>query len=200
MIGVGAENIRIIDSPPKQNLSLFRDRVCQIIRTESNAYLHHSIGSYCCVSQINLVVRLTGVEIIRHFRIKIFQRDPAGRRRIKNPCRRGAVLSAAHAFGMKLDISMKNFESLRAKLAEAVPFAKHAGVEIVEIADGFAVAQLTQSEQRSNHLGSIHAGAIFTLGETASGAAMIGAFAQMATMIRPVATSAKISEAWAWHH
>jgi acyl-coenzyme A thioesterase PaaI-like protein len=50
-----------------------------------------------------------------------------------------------------------------------------------------------QSEQLSNHLGSVHAGAIFTLGETASGAAMIGAFAQMATMIRPVATSAKIS-------
>ena len=89
---------------------------------------------------------------------------------------------------------------LKTHVAEAVPFAKHAGVEIVEIADGFAVAQLTQSEQRSNHLGSIHAGAIFTLGETASGAAMIGAFAQMATMIRPVATSAKISEAWAWHH
>jgi uncharacterized protein (TIGR00369 family) len=94
---------------------------------------------------------------------------------------------------VKLDISMDNFEFLRAQLVEAVPFAKHAGVEIIEIADGFAVAQLIQAEQLSNHLGSVHAGAIFTLGETASGAAMIGAFAQMATMIRPVATSAKIS-------
>jgi uncharacterized protein (TIGR00369 family) len=94
---------------------------------------------------------------------------------------------------MKLDISMENFQSLRAQLTEAVPFARHAGVEIIEIADGFATAQLTQAQQLSNHLGSIHAGAIFTLGETASGAAMIGAFAEMAAMIRPVATSAKIS-------
>jgi uncharacterized protein (TIGR00369 family) len=88
---------------------------------------------------------------------------------------------------------MDNFQSLRAQLAQAVPFARHAGVEITEIADGFAVAQLTQSEPLSNHLGSVHAGAIFTLGETASGAAMIGAFAQIATMIRPIATSANIS-------
>ena len=88
---------------------------------------------------------------------------------------------------------MDDFQSLRAQFAEAVPFARHAEVQISEIADGYAVAQLTQSEQLSNHLGSVHAGAIFTLGEAASGAAMIGAFAQMATMIRPVATSANIS-------
>ena len=88
---------------------------------------------------------------------------------------------------------MIDFPSLRGQLADAVPFARHAGVEITEIADGFAVAQLVQSQPLSNHLGSVHAGAIFTLGETASGAAMVGAFAQTATMIRPLATSANIS-------
>ena len=88
---------------------------------------------------------------------------------------------------------MDTFQSLRAQLAEAVPFARHAGVEIAEIGDGFAVAQLVQAVQLSNHLGSVHAGAVFTLGETASGAAMIGAFAQSATLIRPLATSARIS-------
>ena len=88
---------------------------------------------------------------------------------------------------------MIDFPSLRGQLADAVPFARHAGVEITEIADGFAVAQLVQSQPLSNHLGSVHAGAIFTLGETASGAAMVGAFAQTATMIRPLATLANIS-------
>jgi uncharacterized protein (TIGR00369 family) len=88
---------------------------------------------------------------------------------------------------------MIDYQSLRTQLTAAVPFARHAGVEITEIADGSAVAQLVQSEPLSNHLGSVHAGAIFTLGETASGAAMVGAFAQTATMIRPLATSASIS-------
>jgi uncharacterized protein (TIGR00369 family) len=86
-----------------------------------------------------------------------------------------------------------DFETLRAQFAAAVPFARHAGVEIVEIGDGFARTQLTQTEQLSNHIGSLHAGAIFTLAETASGAAMLGAFAEMATAIRPLATEAKIS-------
>jgi len=86
-----------------------------------------------------------------------------------------------------------DFETLRAQFAAAVPFARHAGVEIVEIGDGFARTQLTQTEQLSNHIGSLHAGAIFTLAETASGAAMLGAFAEMATTIRPLAIEAKIS-------
>ena len=86
-----------------------------------------------------------------------------------------------------------DFDSLRAQFAAAVPFARHAGVEIVEIADGFARTQLTQSEQLSNHIGTLHAGAIFTLAETASGAAMLGAFADVATVIRPLATEARIS-------
>jgi uncharacterized protein (TIGR00369 family) len=86
-----------------------------------------------------------------------------------------------------------DFDSLRTQFAQAVPFARYAGVEIVEIADGLARTQLTQSEQLSNHIGSLHAGAIFTLAETASGAAMLGAFAEVATVIRPLATEAKIS-------
>jgi uncharacterized protein (TIGR00369 family) len=88
---------------------------------------------------------------------------------------------------------MTDFQSLRAQLAAAIPFARHAGVKIVEIADGAAVARLVQAEELSNHIGSVHAGALFTLGETAAGAAMVGAFAEVATRMRPLATSAKIS-------
>ena len=88
---------------------------------------------------------------------------------------------------------MTDFEALCVQLAAATPFARHAGVEIVEIADGLATARLVQAEQLSNHIGTVHAGALFTLGETASGAAMVGAFAEVATQMRPLATSAKIS-------
>ncbi|HJR55137.1 MAG TPA: YiiD C-terminal domain-containing protein [Rhizomicrobium sp.] len=88
---------------------------------------------------------------------------------------------------------MTDFQFLRAQLAAAIPFARHAGVEIVAIADGSAVARLVQAEQLSNHIGSVHAGALFTLGETASGAAMVGAFAEVAAQMRPLATSARIS-------
>jgi uncharacterized protein (TIGR00369 family) len=88
---------------------------------------------------------------------------------------------------------MTGYQALRAQLTAAIPFARHAGIEIVEIADGVAVARLVQAEQLSNHIGSVHAGALFTLGETASGAAMVGAFADVATQIRPLATSANIT-------
>jgi uncharacterized protein (TIGR00369 family) len=88
---------------------------------------------------------------------------------------------------------MPDFDTLRTRLAAAVPFARHAGVEITGVADGSATAQLVQADQFSNHIGSVHAGALFTLGETASGAAMVGAFADMATRIRPLATAANIT-------
>jgi uncharacterized protein (TIGR00369 family) len=86
-----------------------------------------------------------------------------------------------------------DYPSLRDQLAAAVPFARHAGVVIAEIGDGVALARLAQTEPLSNHLGSVHAGAIFTLGETASGAAMVGAFADVATRLRPLAVSANIA-------
>ena len=44
----------------------------------------------------------------------------------------------------------------------------------------------------NNHLGSQHAGAMFTLAETASGAAMAGGFAELIMGLRPVAKEARI--------
>jgi acyl-coenzyme A thioesterase PaaI-like protein len=43
-----------------------------------------------------------------------------------------------------------------------------------------------------NHIGTQHAGALFTLGEAASGAAMAGVFAALLLEIRPVAADAAI--------
>jgi acyl-coenzyme A thioesterase PaaI-like protein len=87
---------------------------------------------------------------------------------------------------------MSIYNLIRGQLASTVPFAAHVGVELLEIADGFAEARLAQSPTSINHIGSQHAGALFTLGEATSGAAMAGAFASQILAIRPVAGLAEI--------
>lgn len=87
---------------------------------------------------------------------------------------------------------MTIFDMIRAQLAKTVPFATHVGIEIIEVANGQATARLEQTPRTVNHIGSQHAGAVFTLGEAASGAAMAGAFATRLAAIRPVAGSAEI--------
>lgn len=84
------------------------------------------------------------------------------------------------------------YDLIRRQLGGSVPFAKHVGVEIVAIEKGRARAHLPSRAQGMNHIGSQHAGALFALGETASGAAMAGAFASMLFEIRPVAAEAAI--------
>ncbi len=84
---------------------------------------------------------------------------------------------------------------IRAQMAKAVPFAAHAGVELLEVDAGRAVARLVQRREVENHVGTLHAGALFTLGETASGGAMSGAFAERILSVRPVAASARITYA-----
>ncbi len=82
---------------------------------------------------------------------------------------------------------------IRSGMSEAVPFAKHVGIELLEVGDGFARARLAQRPDLSNHIGTMHAGALFTLAETASGAAMTGAFIEMIGDLRPVAAEARIA-------
>lgn len=84
------------------------------------------------------------------------------------------------------------YEVIRSGLADAVPFARHLGVELLEVGDGVAAARLIQRPDLSNHIGTMHAGALFTLAETASGAAVAGAFLDTIASIRPVAAEARI--------
>lgn len=85
------------------------------------------------------------------------------------------------------------YEIIRTGMVEAVPFARLVGVELVEVGDGFARARLLQRPDLSNHIGSLHAGAMFSAAETASGAAVAGAFLEMIGTIRPVAAEARIA-------
>lgn len=83
-------------------------------------------------------------------------------------------------------------EMILAHLRSAVPFAAHVGVVLTAVGDGTGAAELPEAPHGLNHIGTHHAGALFTLAEAASGAAMAGAFAPNLLSVRPVAASAAI--------
>lgn len=85
-----------------------------------------------------------------------------------------------------------DFDAIAKGMAMAVPFAGHVGVEITEITAGEATVILPRRQELTNHVGSQHAGALFTVAETASGAAFVGAFAVRMGDITPLARSAEI--------
>jgi uncharacterized protein (TIGR00369 family) len=88
---------------------------------------------------------------------------------------------------------MTDFDAIAKGMTMAVPFAGHLGVTVTTMAEGEAVALLPERDELKNHVGSQHAGALFTVAETASGAAFVGAFAERMGDVTPLARSAEIS-------
>jgi uncharacterized protein (TIGR00369 family) len=88
---------------------------------------------------------------------------------------------------------MTDFDAIAKGMTQAVPFAGHLGLEITHIGEGEAVVRLPEGPELTNHVGSQHAGALFTVAETASGAAFVGAFAERLGDVTPLARSAEIS-------
>lgn len=88
---------------------------------------------------------------------------------------------------------MTDFDLIAKGMSQAVPFVGYLGVEVVSIGEGEATAILPDRGELFNHVGSQHAGALFTVAETASGAAFVGAFAERMGDLTPLARSAEIS-------
>jgi len=88
---------------------------------------------------------------------------------------------------------MIDFDAIAAGMNQAVPFATFLGLEITNVAEGEATVRLPERPELDNHVGSQHAGALFTVAETASGAAFVGAFAERLGDVTPLARSAEIS-------
>jgi uncharacterized protein (TIGR00369 family) len=86
-----------------------------------------------------------------------------------------------------------DFDAIAQGMTQAVPFAGHLGLEITSVAEGKSVVVLPERQELTNHVGSQHAGALFTVAETASGAAFVGAFAERLGEVTPLARSAEIS-------
>jgi uncharacterized protein (TIGR00369 family) len=85
-----------------------------------------------------------------------------------------------------------DFDAIAKGMTMAVPFAGHLGLEINEISAGEATVRLPRRPELTNHVGSQHAGALFTVAEAASGAAFVGAFAVRIGDVTPLARKAEI--------
>lgn len=85
------------------------------------------------------------------------------------------------------------FDQIKKQAIAAVPFASYLDIAAVEVGRGTSVARLASRPYVYNHVGTVHAGAQFALGEAASGMAMAGAIAPLILAARPVASDANIA-------
>jgi uncharacterized protein (TIGR00369 family) len=86
-----------------------------------------------------------------------------------------------------------DFDLIAKGMSQVVPFVGYLDLRIESISTGEATVVLPDKPELKNHVGSQHAGALFTVAETASGAAFVGAFAERMGEVRPLARSAEIS-------
>lgn len=84
------------------------------------------------------------------------------------------------------------FEAIRRQLVRSVPFARLLGIEVEALDARQARTRLAAQAQLSNHVGTVHAGALFTVCETASGAALAGAMVSVVMRTRFVVRDAQV--------
>ncbi|MGW4212828.1 DUF4442 domain-containing protein [Lentzea sp. NPDC004789] len=82
---------------------------------------------------------------------------------------------------------------LAAAMKQAVPYVKTTGIEFEEVSPGRVVASLPDDETLHNHIGGPHAAMMFGLGESASGAVVMSAFAAHLGKATPLAVRAEIA-------
>ncbi|OXM45183.1 PaaI family thioesterase [Amycolatopsis alba] len=85
-----------------------------------------------------------------------------------------------------------DYDQLRSLVEQAVPFNRFTGVELVELADGRAKARLGLVDDLRNHVGTMHAAALFQVAEFAAASAFVGAFAVHMNKVTFVARKAEI--------
>nr|WP_189646546.1 DUF4442 domain-containing protein [Nonomuraea spiralis] len=79
-----------------------------------------------------------------------------------------------------------------ALLLETVPFARTLGIVFDSVEDGRAECRLPDRPELHNHVGGPHAGTLFTLAESASGAAVLSRFGDQLSRCVPLPTTATI--------
>ncbi|MFD0313569.1 DUF4442 domain-containing protein [Streptomyces flavalbus] len=78
-------------------------------------------------------------------------------------------------------------------LAATVPMVRTLNLEYLETTPEKAVLALPDQEEYRNHVGGPHAGAMFTLGESASGAIVLAAFGDQLSRATPLPVHAEIA-------
>ena len=88
---------------------------------------------------------------------------------------------------------MPDYDAIRSLMPELVPFVKTLGLVYLELDAERAVLRLDDETAFHNHVGGPHAGAIFTLAESASGAVVLASFDDLLSSVTPLAASAQIT-------
>ncbi|QKV91233.1 DUF4442 domain-containing protein [Streptomyces sp. NA02950] len=83
--------------------------------------------------------------------------------------------------------------SIGEMLAATVPMVRTLNLEIVEATADSAVLRLPDQSDFHNHVGGPHAGAMFTLAESASGAIVLAAFGDQLARAVPLAVRSEIA-------
>jgi acyl-coenzyme A thioesterase PaaI-like protein len=77
----------------------------------------------------------------------------------------------------EIDPVKPDYDRIRDITAGLVPFGSHAGVRVTEIGPDEAVVEIPDEPHLRNHLGTVHAGALFLAADIAGASAFLGAVA-----------------------
>lgn len=84
------------------------------------------------------------------------------------------------------------FEIVRQQIGRTVPFARLLGIVVDVLARGRATASVAEAPDLLNHVGTLHAGVLFSACEAATGAALVGALLPVIMRTRFVVREARI--------
>ena len=74
-----------------------------------------------------------------------------------------------------------------AALIEAIPANQLLGLKVEEMGEGVGVVRLPWRNEIGNHVGSVHAAALFAIADATSAAAMTGALGDLIAAVTPLA-------------
>jgi uncharacterized protein (TIGR00369 family) len=85
-----------------------------------------------------------------------------------------------------------DYQTVKENMPTQVPMVGTLNIEYLELDAEHALLRMPDQPEYHNHIGGIHAGAMFTLAETASGAIVLAEFGDMFDRLVPLAVSATI--------
>ena len=85
-----------------------------------------------------------------------------------------------------------DLQAIKESLPSMVPMVGTLDLAFIELTTDSAIMKLPDQPAFRNHLGGPHAGAMFTLGESASGSLVLANFADRLESVIPLAVSAEI--------
>ena len=89
-------------------------------------------------------------------------------------------------------LNRMDFEAVQASMPKLVPMVGTLNLEFLQLSEAEAVLRLPDQSAYHNHIGGLHAGAMFTLAETATGAIVLGNFGNQMDRAVPLAVESTI--------